>query len=204
MNSGTDKREGDSSLERNTDALDFLLTRRSRPAKTLSGPPPGRAELRTILTAAARSPDHGMLEPWRFVVLERPALDRIAKVAEARAEERGLDPAAVEKARSAFANSPLIVAVISSPQPSEKIPQVEQTLSAGAVCLSLLNAALASGWGANWLTSWLALDREFLTSALGLEDHEFVVGFVHMGVAKHVPPERPRPNIEEKTTWMAK
>ena len=71
------------------------------------------------------------------------------------------------------------------------------------MCLALLNAALASGWGANWLTSWLALDREFLTSALGLEDHEFVAGFVHMGVAKHVPPERPRPNVEAKTTWMA-
>lgn len=203
MNSGTDQREGECPLERNADALDFLLTRRSRPAKILSGPPPGRAELQTILTAAARSPDHGMLEPWRFVVLERPALDRIAKIAEARATDRGLDSAAVEKARSGFANSPLIVAVISSPEPSEKIPQVEQTLSAGAVCLALLNAALASGWGANWLTSWLALDREFLSSALGLKDHEFVAGFVHMGVANHVPPERPRPNVEAKTTWLA-
>ena len=189
-------------MKRNTEALDFLLTRRSRPAKTLSGPSPGRDELVTILTAAARSPDHGMLEPWRFVVLERPALERVAAIAEARGVDLGLDPVAVEKARSAFANSPLVVAVISSPEPSEKIPQVEQTLSAGAVCLSLLNAALASGWGANWLTSWLARDREFLASALGLEDHEFVAGFVHVGVAKLVPPERPRPDVMAKTTWL--
>ena len=157
----------------------------------------------TILTAAARSPDHGMLEPWRFVVLEQPALKRISTIAQARGVENGLEPVAIEKARSLFAGSPLIVAVVSSPQESEKIPQVEQTLSAGAVCLSLLNAALASGWGANWLTSWLALDREFLSSALDLEEHEFVAGFIHLGVAESAPPERARPDVAEKTTWIS-
>lgn len=60
--------------DRNQAALDFLLTRRSRPAKTLRAPVPSRAELEEILTAAARTPDHGKLEPWRFIVLEKPAL----------------------------------------------------------------------------------------------------------------------------------
>ena len=187
----------------NANALEFFLTRRSRPARTLTGPPPDRDQLMTILTAAARSPDHGMLEPWRFVVLEQPALKRVAKIAQTRGVEKGLEPVAIEKARSLFAGSPLIVAVVSSPQESEKIPQVEQTLSAGAVCLSLLNAALASGWGANWLTSWLALDREFLSSALDLEEHEFVAGFIHLGVAENAPPERARPDVTEKTTWIS-
>lgn len=55
-------------LTRNSEALDFLLTRRSRPAKTLKAPAPDRDELITLLTAAARTPDHGKLEPWRFIV----------------------------------------------------------------------------------------------------------------------------------------
>ncbi len=59
----------------NPAALEFLLNRRSRPAKTLGLPVPDREELTPILTAAARSPDHGKLEPWRFIVLERAALD---------------------------------------------------------------------------------------------------------------------------------
>jgi nitroreductase len=62
----------------NPAALDFLLTRRSRPAKSLTAPVPDRAELETLLTAAARTPDHGKLEPWRFIVLTRPALQRLA------------------------------------------------------------------------------------------------------------------------------
>ncbi len=189
-------------LEPRPDVLDFLRTRRSRPAKTLTGPAPGRAEIGKLLRSAARSPDHGKLEPWRFIVIDRKALTRISELARARGEDLGLDPATVEKARSAFSGSPLVIAVVSSPKPSEKIPQVEQTLSAGAVCLALLNAALASGWGANWLTSWLALDREFLGTALGLEEHEFVAGFIHVGTETSVPPDRPRPDTDAITSWL--
>ena len=75
--------------DRNQPALDFLLSRRSRPAKTLTGPAPDRDALTEILTAAARTPDHGKLEPWRFIVLERGALDRLADLAKARGEAIG-------------------------------------------------------------------------------------------------------------------
>ena len=76
----------------NPAALDFLLTRRSRPAKTLREPVPDRATLETLLTAAARTPDHGKLEPWRFIVLQKGAMPRLAQVAEARGTAMGLDP----------------------------------------------------------------------------------------------------------------
>ena len=94
------------------------------------------------------------------------------------------------------------MAVIETPRPSEKVPAVEQSYSAGAVCLGLLNAALASGWGANWLTGWPAHDRSFVETGLGLAPHERVVGFVHLGTESAVPPERPRPDIDAITTWM--
>ena len=64
--------------ERNQSALDFLTTRRSRPAKTLTTPVPDRDEVLSLLTVAARCPDHGKLEPWRFIVLEKAALTRLA------------------------------------------------------------------------------------------------------------------------------
>jgi nitroreductase len=70
----------------NPAALDFLLTRRSRPAKTLRAPVPDRDTIQTLLTAAARTPDHGKLEPWRFIVLEKPALARLAGMVPARAK----------------------------------------------------------------------------------------------------------------------
>ena len=185
----------------NQDALAFLLSRRSRPHKTLTLPAPDKDALTPLLTAAARTPDHGKLEPWRFIVLGPEALQTLGALARTRGAELGHDADQIEKIATMFENAPLSVAVIASPKPSEKIPQVEQTLSAGAACLGLLNAALAAGWGANWLSGWPAYDRAFLTNGLGLAPQEFVAGFIHLGTETSAPPERPRPDLAKITEW---
>ena len=187
-------------MTKNSKALDFLLTRRSHPSKTLKEPAPSLDELNPILTAAMRSPDHGKLEPWRFIVLQKDALLRLAKCASSRSVELDLGVEAQKKVEFFFSNPPLSVAVVSSPKESEKIPMIEQTLSAGAVCLALVNAALASGWGASWLTGWTATDRPFLTNQLNLDEHEFVAGYIHLGSKSFQPPERPRPDFKSKTS----
>ena len=184
------------------EVLDFLLTRRSRPAKTLDLPVPTHEELTPILTAAARTPDHGKLEPWRFIVLEGVALQRLAEGVVKRGPQLGIEGDKLEKSRRQFADADLVVAIVSSPVPSPKVPEIEQILSAGAVCLSMLNAALASGWGANWLTGWMASDRTFLRNGLSLSKSEFVAGFIHIGTERFAPPERPRPDVEAITTWV--
>jgi nitroreductase len=149
-----------------------------------------------------RSPDHGKLEPWRFIVLGRPTLLRLADLARGRAKALGLDAEAAEKAAAPFVGGHLVVAVVASPKDSDKVPAIEQTLSAGAVCLALLNAALASGWGANWLSGWPSHDRVFVETGLGLAAHEFVAGLIHIGTETAAPPDRPRPDIEAITTWL--
>lgn len=190
-------------LHPNPAALEFLLTRRSRPAKTLGLPVPDAAALRPLLTAAARSPDHGKLEPWRFIVLEGGALARLAALVETRGAALALAPEAIAKQARAFGDAGLIVAVIACPRDSDKIPRIEQILSAGAVCYGLLAAALAAGWGANWLTGWASHDRAFVAEGLGLDPGEFVAGFVHLGTPTAVPPERPRPDLDRIVNWVA-
>lgn len=187
----------------NPDALHFLQTRRSRPAKTLSTPVPTRDDLTHLLTAAARTPDHGKLEPWRFVVIERGAMQRLADIVESRGKALGYDPDQIDKGRSQFDQGNLAVAVIEVEKPSEKIPALEQTYSAGAVCLALLNAALAAGWGANWLSGWPSHDRRFMTEALNLGPVERIAGFIHIGTETSAPPDRPRPVLENITTWLS-
>ena len=187
----------------NQAALDFLQTRRSRPAKTLRAPAPGRDELAPLLKAAARSPDHGKLEPWRFLVIESGAMARLADAVEIRARAAGLADDAIAKARSQFDQGQLAVAVIEVQKPSDKVPPIEQSYSAGAVCLALLNAALAAGWGANWLSGFPAHDRAFVRDQLGLADNERIAGFVHIASETVAPPERPRPALEEITTWLS-
>ena len=183
----------------NPEALEFLLTRRSRPAKLLSPPGPGRDEILPMLTAAVRIPDHGKLEPWRFVVLAGEAPLRFAAAIRARAADAGEDP---DKGALAFEQAPVAVAVVSSPKPSDKIPPIEQTLSAACAALSLLNAALASGWGASWLTGWAAYDRALVEGELGLAPHEAVIGFVYIGSCTVVVPDRPRPDVAALATWI--
>ncbi|MGF1658945.1 MAG: nitroreductase family protein [Rubrimonas sp.] len=184
------------------DVLDFLLSRRSRPARSLVEPGPTPAELHVLLTAAARVPDHGKLEPWRFVVIAGAARARVADAVRRRAAELGHDAEAADKAASAFMQGALAVAVVAAPKASEKIPEHEQALSAGAVCLSLLNAALAAGWGANWLSGWAATDQPFLSATLGLREREWVAGFIHLGSETAPPPDRPRPDVAALTTWL--
>ncbi|MBK4217061.1 nitroreductase [Paracoccus caeni] len=186
---------------RNEAALEFLGSRRSHPPKLLKAPAPGRDEILRLLELAARVPDHGKLEPWRFIVLGRETLDGLAPLLRAQALSLGQDEAAADKAASALA-SPVIVAVVSSPVESPKVPQWEQFLSAGAVCLGLVNAALASGWGAAWLTGLVALDQDFGRAHLGLGAEERIVGMVHIGSRGDTPPERPRPDVTARTTWL--
>ncbi|MEQ8896550.1 MAG: nitroreductase [Roseovarius sp.] len=186
----------------NPAAMEFLLHRRSRPAKTLTTPVPDRAALTPILTAAARSPDHGKLEPWRFIVLERNALLRLATLVDECGDRLGKPPEDIAKARAQYADAHLAIAVVEVQKPSGKIPLLEQTYSAGAVCLALLNAALASGWGANWLTGWPVHDRAFLEAGFGLEAGERIAGLIHIGTETSAPPERPRPDLDAITTWV--
>ena len=187
----------------NPQALEFLLTRRSRPAKTLTGPAPDRAALIPMLTAAARTPDHGKLEPWRFIVLRGAALARLAALVRERGAALQMAPEQIDKMQHQFASADLAVAVIASPKPSQKVPESEQLHSAGAACLALLNAALASGWGANWLSGWASHDRAFVEQGLGLAGHETVAGFIHIGTQTSEPPDRARPDLDAITSWVA-
>lgn len=186
----------------NPAAMEFLLSRRSRPAKTLTGPAPDDAALMPLLTAAARTPDHGKLEPWRFIVLRERALRRLAGEVAACGERLGKSAEDIAKARDAYDRSPLVVVVVEVQKDSPKIPPLEQTYAAGAACLALLNAALASGWGANWLSGWASHDRGFVEGALGLAPHEKIAGLIHIGTEGSAPPERPRPDLEAITTWV--
>ena len=185
-----------------TDALTFLKTRRSRPEKILGGPYPDDTTLTALLEIAARTTDHGKLVPWRFIVLKQPALRRLAGLAIKLSTDAGRSDADTQKCAAQFQSSGLAVAVIESPKPSEKIPAIEMTYSTGAVCLGLVNAALASGWGASWLSGWAAHQPEFGQTGLGLAAYERIAGIIHIGTPRQTPPDRDRPVIADITHWI--
>ena len=185
----------------NQAAFEFLMTRRSRPAKLFTAPVPDRDQLMAILAAATRVPDHGKLEPWRLVIIGKDAFPRLAGLAEARARELGGEAERIAKGRGQYDLGHLAVAVISSPKLAEKVPVVEQLLSAGALCMNIVTAATAAGWGACWLTGWPAHDASFASRAFGCEGAETVAGIIHIGTPPADAPDRPRPDLARITSW---
>ncbi len=182
-------------------ALAFLARRQSRPAKLMTGPVPDRAALLDILTVALRVPDHGKLQPWRLVVVDRADMTRLADLAEARAHDLGGDAEKIAKGRGQFDAGQLAVVVISAPQPHEKIPQVEQLLSAGALCFAIVAAAEAAGWASCWLSGWPSHDRDFIKAAFGCTPAETVAGIVHVATFAGEMTDRPRPDPATVITW---
>jgi nitroreductase len=181
------------------DAFAFLSARRSHPAKFFvpGGPLPDRGALEPILQAALRVPDHGKLEPWRLIVCRGPAMVRLGDLAASLADDAEM----AAKGRAIYDTSGLAVAVISSPKAQAKVPEVEQRASAHALCMNLVNAAEAAGWGACWLTGWPAHDVRWRTAAFACTEVERVAGMVHIGTVGSVAPDRPRPDMARVVEW---
>ncbi len=180
--------------------LDFLALRRSNSALTLTAPAPSAQEVDVLLRLATRVPDHGKLSPWRFVILDEGNKAEFAARLEAIARARG-DLTAVNKLGK-LKVPPLAIAIVSSPRQAD-IPEWEQLLSAGAVGATLLYAALAMGYGANWITDWYAYDPE-ARAILGLSKAEKVAGFVLLGTPREPPKERERPAVAPLVSrWKA-
>lgn len=176
--------------------IDFLLTRNSAPIPELRAPAPSDTEIEMMLRAATRVPDHGRLEPWRFILYRGDARVEIGKKLAELAERREgpLPEGRRNQELSRFSRAPLVIGVVSSTKQHPKIPQWEMFLSGGAAAMNLVIAANALGYGANWITNWYS-DNEEGRALLGLAPHERVIGFIHIGSYEGPAPERPRPDV---------
>lgn len=181
---------------------DYLNTRRSIPAFQMREPGPTDAEVTEMLRLAVRVPDHGKIAPWRFVVYRGPERAMIgAELLRLRLQIQPDLPAdLIEVEKTRFTRAPLVVAVVSTAGPHAKVPEWEQVLSAGALCLNLLMAANAHGYVSNWLTEWYCYDDR-AHPLLGIRPQEKVAGFIHIGSSDFPAVERPRPAVADITTW---
>lgn len=175
--------------------LTLLATRRSGKPRDLTAPGPDDAQLAQMLAIAARTPDHGKLAPWRFVIVPTEARTRLAQVITSayRAERPQAGATEVASLEQFAHQAPGLVVVMSSPRPDSHIPMWEQELSAGAACMNLLHAAHALGFAGGWLTGWPAFS-DAVRDAFGAAS-ERIVGFVFLGTPGRALEERPRPDM---------
>ena len=183
-------------LNDRTSALSLLETRRSGRPRDMAPPAPSDSELQAMLAIAARTPDHGKLSPWRFVVIaddQREELAELFRSALAR-EEPEAPAAKVEKAVDLARSPGALVVVLSAPIEAHKVPVWEQQLSCGAAAMNLLLAAHAMGFVGGWITGWQAYSPAVAEAICG--PGERIAGFVFIGQPGRELEERPRAPLE--------
>ncbi|GAA4768671.1 nitroreductase [Stakelama sediminis] len=180
-----------------TTPLSLLSTRRSGKPRDLIAPGPDMDALRSMVAVAGRTPDHGKLAPWRFVIVpddRRAALAELLKSAYL-AGKPDAGRLELEAAEQFAHQAPALVVVLYSPRTESKTPLWEQELSAGAACMNLLHAAHAMGYAGGWLTGWAAFDDR-VRDAFGAAP-ERIAGFIFLGTPGKELSERPRPELDQ-------
>jgi len=178
------------------EAIELLRTRYS--ASKLGAPAPSSEAVEAMLEAAAHTPDHGRLQPWRLILIEgdaRRALGEILAESLARRNPIAGDEVLAREREKAL-RAPLIVVVATRCDRSAKIPVVEQFIAAGCAAHGLMLAASAQGLGAFWRTGEAAYD-EAVKAAFDIGPDDLIIGFIYIGSDTGGAPSRPRPVIRE-------
>jgi len=170
--------------------LDALALLQNRVSVTkLVEPVPSQDDLKEVFKAAARAPDHGKLQPWRFLVIEGDGLARLSDVFVSALLKSSpeISPSIIDKTKNMPFRAPMIIVAIAKCQDHPKVPRLEQVLACGAATQNMLNALFALGYGAVWRTGDLAYDHNVM-QALGLKPLEEVIGFIYVGTpAQDIP-----------------
>ena len=166
------------------DALSLLLHRQS--IAQLQEPAPCGEVLERILQAGLRAPDHGALHPWQFLLAQGDGRQRLGELFAEVALAREMSPDAIEKARKAPLRAPLVITVVARIQPHDKVPPLEQQLSAGCAVMAMQMAAQAQGFGGIWRSGWFIFVR-LIHQGLGLNESDQIVGFLYLGTPATTP-----------------
>lgn len=160
------------------DAIELLLTRQSSPR--LVAPGPDETQLKNILDAGVRVPDHGGLSPWEFIIAQGEGLSRLGEAFLNAVIKGGGDETLQDKVKAMPLRAPMVIVVVAKPKPHPKVPELEQLLAAGCATMAMQQAAFAQGLGGIWRTGNMAFDKH-VHHALGLEGDDQIVGFLYLG-----------------------
>lgn len=181
------------------DALDLLLNRRSI-AKLAAPAPEGKA-LENIIKAGLRAPDHAGLTPWRFVISQGNGLNKLSEILVKAAEADNSDAAVIEKVKNAPFRAPMVITVIAKVTPHEKVPALEQHLSAGCAVQAMQMAAVAQGFQGFWRSGkWMF--HEQVHKAFGLEGDDEIVGFLYLGTPGCTPMKAPERDLTKFVEYL--
>ncbi|WP_025505735.1 NAD(P)H nitroreductase [Vibrio parahaemolyticus] len=176
------------------EALDLLLNRRS--IAKLSAPAPEGKALENIIRAGLRAPDHAGLTPWRFVIAQGDGLKKLSDILVKAAIADHSDEVVIEKVKNAPFRAPMVITVIAKVSEHEKVPALEQYLSAGCAVQAMQMAAVAQGFQGFWRSGKWMFHPE-VHQAFGLEGEDEIVGFLYLGTPGCTPMKVPERDLSK-------
>jgi len=186
-------------------ASDFFLKRRSVLAKKMSAKKIPEDDLKKILAAGIRVPDHGALNPWKIKIIQGEKLKFIDEeiiLKEFKKENPNANEIQFEIESKRFQRASIVLAVLSTPVEHTKIPEWEMILSSGAVCMNLLSCAQSLGYASQWLTEWYAYNEKMLEYLGARKNKDKVSGFIYIGHKNEEPNERRRPDPDKVLSYL--
>ncbi len=181
------------------EALELLLNRRS--IAKLTAPAPEGVALENIIKAGLRAPDHGGLTPWRFVISQGDGLAKLADILVKAAQVEHSDDSVIDKLRKAPFRAPMVITVIAKVTAHEKVPAIEQYLSAGCAAQAMQMAAVAQGFQGFWRSGhWMF--HSVVHQELGLEGDDQIVGFLYLGSAGCTPLKVPQRDLSKFVEYL--
>ena len=194
------KKESKLSTENN-----FYLKRRSVLARKMSPQPIEENDLKLIIQAGIRVPDHGALNPWKLVVIQGEKLAIVDKeiiLNEYIKKNPNSDKNLRETESKRLQRAGAVIVVLSTPVDHPSIPLWEMHLSSGAVCMNLLSCAQSLGYAAQWLTEWYSYNDKMLAYLGGRVGIDKISGFIYIGHKIEEPNERKRPNPADVVNYL--
>ncbi|MDO8775538.1 MAG: nitroreductase family protein [Burkholderiaceae bacterium] len=176
----------------------LITTRQNVSPKRLVEPGPSPEQLARVFRAAAAAPDHGLLRPWRFVLVPENRRADLAEVFALALIDR--DPGAtveqIESAREKAERAPLLMLVVARLGRCEPdIPVLERMVSVGCAVQNILLTAHSMSYGSS-LTSGQAMRSFRMGRLFQLEEAEEAICFVNIGTVSKRKMPRLRPDSD--------
>ena len=184
---------------------DFFQKRRSVIARKMLAKTVPDEDLKKILAAGIRVPDHGALNPWAIKVIKGEKLkfvDEEIILSEFKKENPDAKETQLEIESKRLQRASVVLVVLSTPVEHPKIPEWEMILSSGAVCMNLLSCAQSIGYASQWLTEWYAYNNKMLEYLGARKNLDKISGFIYIGHKIEEPNERRRPNPEKIISYL--
>jgi len=166
-----------------SEVIELMCKRVSCPR--LESPAPSSDILDKVFQAGLRAPDHMLLRPWRYLIVQGDARGRLGELFcdAAISDSTDLTEAQREKYRAMPLRAPMLIIGIAENQVHKKVPVEEQIVSCGVGMGYMLLALQSEGFGGMWRTGPMA-KHSVVKQGLGVQSHETLVGFLYVGTPK--------------------